>query len=56
MDTKGVYVTFGVYGEFDEYFTVALSRKEFQIVQMFIQAFNYSIENVNIKIIKVENQ
>ena len=47
-------VTYCVTNEYDDYFTICVSKKQYEIINQFIQIFNENVENINIKILKIE--
>ena len=50
-----MFVTFGVFGEYDDYFGMALTSNELETIEKFMSALNSNAGNVSIKITKVES-
>ena len=48
-------ITFGVYGEYDDYFSMELDEKEYEVIKKFVAEFNLNVENVSIKTLQPED-
>ena len=47
-------VTFGVFGEYDDFFSMNIDKNDLQIIESFISNFNSEVQNVSIRIEKIE--
>ncbi len=41
-------VTYGVYGEYEDYMTIDLTAKEYKVISKFLESFKDEIQNVSI--------
>lgn len=42
-------ITFKVCGEYEDYFSMELDDKEYEVIKKFVEEFNLNIDNVSIK-------
>jgi len=48
-----LFVTFGIYGEYDDYVGLKLTNSELKVIEKFIEEVNSS-SNIAIKVINIE--